>query len=564
MLQVLRFVSQLRKQQQKKEKIIQRLTKLAAAFVVFGLFSFGITFFYNEFFAKKPLESFIPESPTSFISINFKRSPDQDEITKKLGAKLGDENIFENTLKNIIFPNLNEDELNLTEEEKVKSWLGEKIGIGHIYVSPGVSLSVFILDLKNEDLVKNFLKRFSENLKKRGNVVASETFRDSEITEIAGETQLAYAINSGYLLISSGQDGIKKLIDTRKGRFPSLADSRDYYLTKKRVGTKSALAFAYLDTLEFLKIIYQTANKNQKDQEIFNQLKTLGRQNYLGLSIVPQEEGIKISGFTKKEGKAEFKFKKTKPFLDQRIPANLVASIEGKDLKPFFEGILTGQQGNTPEDVAKKELFLRAFELETGLNLEKDLFSLFSENYVFVLLPSLEKIEAGLIAEIKNEPNALKKLSQLEETIASLVNKYVIKDEAKKVNFSEHKTGETKYRYLNLPDQYQIDIVYSILSDYLILTTSKETLEKLLTSMPSPEEVLANNSSYQDAREQLSKKKPHQTVFVDGQNLFKFISRYIRFDYEKLDKKAKAIESLVIIHEEKSNGRYFESFLKIK
>ncbi|MEW6407259.1 MAG: DUF3352 domain-containing protein [Patescibacteria group bacterium] len=557
-------MSQFRKQQKKREHTIKKLTKLAAAFVIFGLLILGTVFFYQEFFAKKPPENFIPEFPTSFISVNFKRDPDQDEIIKKLGLRLGDENIFENTLKNIIFPNLNEEELDLTEEEKIKSWLGEKIGIGHIYISPQVGISIFILDLKNQDLAKKFLQRFSDNLGKRGNVIAKEAFRDAEITEISGQTQLAYAINSGYLLISSGSDGIKKMIDTRAGRFPSLAQSRDYYLTKKRVAAKSAIAVAYLDTMEFLKIIYQ-ATSGQKNQQILDTMGALGQKRYLGLSITPQEDRIKILGFTKKESEKEFKFRKTKPFFDQKIPKDLIASFEGKDLKPILEGLLMGnQEGTKPEEIAKKELFFRAFELETGLNLENDLFSLFNSHYVFTLLPSSEKIEAGLITEIKNQPDVLKKLSKLEETATALLNKYVVKEENKKVNFTEHSFGKTNYRYLNLPDQYQIDISYAVLPDYLVLATSKETLEKLLAAITGTEEVLSNNPSYQNAVAQLSKKDSHQIIFIDGQNLLKFINRYIRFDYEKLDKKAKAIESLVINHEEKSTGSFFESFLKIK
>lgn len=557
-------MSQFRKQQKKREQTIKKLTKISTVFVIFCLLVLGVIFFYQEFFAKKLPENFIPESPTSFISINFKRNPDQDEIIKKLGAKLGNENIFENTLKNIIFPNLNEEELDLTEEEKIKSWLGEKIGIGHIYINPQVGLSVFILDLKNQDLAKKFLQRFSDNLKKRGNVITKEAFRDTEITEISGQTQLAYAINSGYLLISLRSDGIKKIIDTRAGRFPSLGQSRDYYLTKKRVVAKSAIAFAYLDTIEFLKIIYQTAS-DQKNQQILNTMEALGQRKYLGLSIIPQEDGIKILGFTKKGSEKELKFKKTKPFFDQKVPKDLIVSFEGKNLKPILEGLLIGgQEGAKPEETAKKEFFFRAFELETGLNLKNDLFSPFNSRYVFILLPSSEKIKAGLITEIKNQSDVLKKLSKLEETTVSLLNKYVIKEESKKVNFTEHSFGKTSYRYLNLPDQYQIDISYAVLPDYLVLATSKETLEKLLAIMAGTEEVLSDNLSYQNAIAQLSKKDSHQIIFIDGQNLLKFINRYIRFDYEKLDKKAKAIESLVINHEEKSTGSFFESFLKIK
>lgn len=557
-------MSQLRKQKEKKEKIMKRLIKSAAVLVIFGFLALGIIFLYQEFFAPKPPEAFVPSNPTSFISINLKQKPDQDEVLKELGKRLGDENFFENTIKGFIFPNLNEEELEIPEEEKIKSWLGEKIGIGHIYVSPTVSLSVFILELKNSDLAKKFLQTFSANLEKQGNVVTSEQFRNGEITKITGQTQLSYAINQGYLLISQRPDGVKKMIDTREGRFSSLKESRDYYLTKKKIKTKSALAFAYLDTFEFLKILYQ-ATTGLQDKEIFNKLETLKGEKYLGLSLVPKRDGIKISGFIKKEQGENHRFKKIKTFFDKKIPKDIVVSFEGKNLKPFFESLLTGEKGLKEEEMAKKELFFRALELETGLNLEEDLFSLFEGRYVFALFPSQNTLEGGLISEVKGKPDLLKKLGKVEEATVNLLNKYLVKEENKKVNFTEHSFGLTKYRYLNLPDKYQIDISYALVSDYLILATSSNSLEKLLTSLNSqPTETLSQNPSYQNSFTQLNKKESHQVVFLDVQNLLKFINRYIRFDYEKLDKKVKTLNTLIIIHEDKSSGSFFESFLEIK
>lgn len=554
-------MSQLRKQKEKWEKIVKKITKLAVAGAILGLLAFGVFYLYQEFFAKKPPESFIPENPTSFVSINFKRTPDQEEIIKALEKRLGSENLFENTIKGMIFPDLSEEELALPEEEKIKSWLGEKIGVGHIYVSPTVSLSVFILELKNQDLAEKFLQTFSANLQKKGNVVSTKSFRNTEVTTVTGQTELAFAIKTGYLLISSRSDGIEKMIDVKDGRFSSLAKSRDYYLTKNKVKAKKALAFAYLDTFEFLKILYQATNAQDKD--IFTRLEALKSKNYLGLSVIPQEDGLKITGFTKKEADENRESKTTKPFFDKKIPKDLIVSFEGKDLRPFLEDLLAGQDLKA-EEAAKKELIFRAFELETGLNLKEDLFSLFGDQYSIILLPSLDKIEAGLIAKINSKLDPSKKLGKIEETTADLLNKYIIKDENKKVNFTEHSIKETKYRYLNLPDQYQVDIAYALLPDYLVLATSKETLENLLETLTGQKDALSQNESYQNALKKLSVKKTNQIIFVDARNLLKFANHYIHFDYEKLDKRIKEIDSLIISHEDKRQGSFFECFLKIK
>lgn len=553
-------MSKVRRQRMREEKrkgtIIRFFLILMAAgvLVVIGIY------FYEKFLAKKPPESFIPENPTSFISINLRQSPDQDETIKKLGKRFGDEDLLENTLKGIIFPGVVEEELELPEEKKIKAWLGQKIGLSHFKVSSVSSASGFILELKNKELAREFLHAFEENLKKKGNVVEEEDFRGQKITKILGGNEISYAVSFDYLLISQKSDGVKKMIDTRSGRFGSLSSQRDYFITKKKVKSSKALAFTYLDTLEFLKTIYGLSTKSA-DKDILSKIESIKRKEYLGLSVIPRENGFLISGFTKKKrGKT---FEKIKPRLDKIVPSDVLLSLEGKNLKPFLEEIIFGQANL--KEAGKKELLKRGIELETGLNLDEDFLSLFEKEYILTMYPAVaQKPQIGMVFMIKDKSKIEGKMEKVEKAVSSLLNKYVFK-EGEKASFTEHDLGETKYRYLNLPERFESDITYAIFGDYLIFASDEEVLKKLTNGISQKlENSLSQNASYKDALLLLDEKKPHQIIFSDIQGLIKFVNKYVPFDYEKMDEKIKRFATLEIIHEEKSDGSHFHSFLEIE
>lgn len=554
-------MSYLRKQK-KQEKRFKKLIPLGITLIILCLLSLGIFFIYQEFFAKKPPESFIPYDPISFTTINLKQKPDQNEIIKKLGKRLGDENLLEDAIKSIIFPDINEDELNLPEEEKIKSWIGEKISLSSFKVSSTQTASAFILELKNPQLTKNFLNKFETNLQKRGNVAETENFRNNIVTSIKGNTEISFSIVSDYLLISQKPDGVKKMIDTRDGRFDSLREARNYYLTKRKIKAKKSLAFGYFDTLEFIKIIYNLATKNS-DPDIISKLETLKKRDYLGISIVPEENGARIIGFTKKDNSNAKSNEKTKISLDKMIADDIVTSFEGKNLKPFLENIIFGEENLKDNTAGKKELIKRSMQLETGLDVDRDFLSFFEGQYIFALFSSSEKIDAGLIIDIKNKPEVKEKIGKTENTIVDLLNKYIFKDN--KVNFTDHSYNNIKYRYLNLPDNFNIDANYAIVSNYLILATSEKALQKIIDGINGTiDKNLSKNISYQTSFNKFKRKEPHQLIFIDIQNLLKFANKYIKFDYEKLDSKAKQLNTLEIIHEEKEDGNFFDSFLEIK
>lgn len=558
-------MSQIRKLEAKREGLTRRIIALVIVLVVLGLLAFGAYAVFEAFFAKKPAESFVPDDVISFVSISLKRSPDQDKTVKFLEARLGESGFIENTLRSLVFPNINEDDFDLPEEKKMKSWLGEKAGLAYFRVGVNKSLPAFILELKNSDLAREFLDELEKRSEKKGNVVHTEDFRNAKVTEIKGNTELSFAIYSNYLLVSQEIDGVKKMIDTRAGRFENLRDVRDYYLTKRKINTKEAIIFGYFNTLDFLKIFYGLSD--YQDKAVLDQLSAVKKLNYLGLSFIPHEEGIEIKGYSRKNRITEsVKAKRVKPKIVEKISQDAFFSLEGKDLRPLLNSIIFGETSDNAQNLeVQKKTISRLIQAQSGMDLENDFFALFDGQYSFVAFPFDDKIlNIGMVSDIKGKKDVLGKLERVEGAVIKLVNENILKDEKEKAAFTDHTYKDIKYRYMNLPDKYNADIVYGMVDDYFIVTISEKCLQKIVDGMNIPaEKSLANNQDYQELFKKVKSGDPHQIVFTDVQKLLKALNKYVRFDYEKLDAKAKKLSIFETAIYQREDGMFFNGFLKV-
>lgn len=558
-------MSRLRRLETKRQGLGRRIIALVIVLVVLGLLAFGGYMVFEAFFAKKPAESFVPDDVISFVSISLKRSPDQDKTVKILEARLGESGFIENTLRSLVFPNINENDFDLPEEKKMKSWLGEKAGLAYFRISVSKSLPAFILELKNSDLAREFLDELEKKTEKKGNVVRSEDFRNTKVTEIKGNTELSFAIYANHLLISQEIDGVKKMIDTRAGRFETLRDSRNYYLTKRKINTKDAILFGYFNTLDFLKIFYGLSD--YQDKAVLDQLSAVKKLTYLGLSLIPHEDGIEIKGYSRKNRTTEsVKIKRVKPKLVEKISQDAFLFLEGKDLKPLLESIVFGENaGSTQTLEVQKKTVNRLLQAQSGMDLENDFFALFDGQYSFVAFPFDDKIlNIGVVSDIKGKKDILGKLERVEGAVIKLVNENVLKDEKEKAAFTDHEYKDIKYRYMNLPDKYNMDIIYGMVDDYFVVTISEKCWQKVVDGLrDSAENSLANNQDYQELFKKIKSGDPHQIVFTDVQKLLKALNKYVRFDYEKLDAKAKKLKVFETAIYQREDGMFFNGFLKV-
>ncbi len=199
------------------------------------------------------------------------------------------------------------------------------------------------------------------------------------------------------------------------------------------------------------------------------------------------------------------------------------------------------------------------------MDLENDFFALFEGQYLFVAFPSEDKVlNIGVISDIKGKKDILGKLERVEGAAIKLVNENVLKDEKEKAAFTDHEYKGVKYRYMNLPDKYSADIVYGMANDYFIVTISEKCLQKIVDGLNgSVDKSLANNRDYQELFKKVKSGDPHQVVFADVQKLVKALNKYVRFDYEKLDAKAKKLSVFETAVYQREDGMFFNGFLKV-
>lgn len=554
-------MSKKRKEEIKKEKRKKKIFSLTLISVLIVFTILGLFFVYSKFFIKKGFESFVPAENSAFFLVNINPESDQAEILKKLGLRFGEEKFFKNFLNDLIFPELREKKAEISDE-LMFGWRGNFVALGNIKLSATENIPIFIIEVKNPPLASNFLKILEENLQKKGYFITSENFRGHQITKNQGPNSIAYALFDQYLLISERPDGVMKMIDTRLGRFPSLAQNKDYHLTKKKLEENKSIIFGYFDLIEFIKTLSFLEEKNI-NEETFDKLNI--KHPVVGISFIPHEDSIEAKIYSKDYSKTK-KSKKTELTFAKKIPADVIFYLEGKDARPAIENLLFGQNINE-NDETKKALIKRAIQIETGLNFDEDLLNFLDEEYTVLMLPSSsnKKIDAALIFNIKGKSNFAEKLPKLEKATIDLLNQYILKSENEKTNFTDHNYQNVNYRYLNLPDKWAIDIGVGITSDYFFLATSEKASESTIDIISGRiANTLSQNPSFKISFESLKNKFSNQLFYCDIQSLIKFMSLYTKSNYENLDKKIKILDTISIAQEKRGKEDFYNLFLKIK
>jgi hypothetical protein len=557
-------VSKRRKEKIKKEK---KRKKIFGFFLIIALvivIVLGSFFVYFKFFTKKGIESFVLADNSAFFLINMNHESDQAEALKKLGLRFDDENFFSNFLEDLIFPELREQKSDISDET-LFGWRGDFVALGNIKVSAIENTPVFIIEVKNPPLAQNFLKTLEENLRKRGYSISSENFRNYNVTKSQGLNNISYALFDNYLLVSERTDGVMKMIDTRLGRFSALAQDKNYRLAKSKLEEEKSIIFGYLDLLDLIQ--RDSFLKKGLGEETFNKLDLDNEDLRVGVSFIPHEDNIEVRVYSKNFAKVGKKSKKTDLMFAEKIPPDVILYLEGKDARPLVEGLLFGQQENEENAKSQRVLMKRAIQAQTGLDLDEDLLNFLDGEYAVFMLPenSGKKVEAVLIFNIKGKSDFSEKITKIEKTAVNLLNQFAIKNEKEKADFTDHKYQDIGYRYLNLPEKWVTDLSLGATSDYFFIATSEKAAEKAIDVISGKiPETLSQNPSFKISLEAQKDKDSNQLFYCDIQRFIKFINSFVDFNYEKLDKKIKTLDTLSATKKETRKENFYNLFLKIK
>ena len=459
------------KERRKKEKRNKIIFSVTVFLLILGFIVFSIYYIYANFLAPRKIESFFPKEISSLFLIKSNFTTNQGDKLKKLGLKFGDEEYFQNFLENLIFPKLKEEKLDIPEE-KVFGWRGDFVAVGNIKVSSIENSSIFVIQVKNPSLCEEFLKTLEENLANKGYVVNSEEFRGKKITTNRGLSDISYALYDEYLLVSGKPDGVKKMIDTAQGKFASMEDDSRYFKMKKKLSEEDSVVFSYFDPLELARAIPIL------DQSNFDSVEKFGFRDpdfRMGISFIPHASGIEAKIYNRKGYDKNIKGVGKNLAFAKKIPKDTLLYLEGRDIEPFLENILLGQDDTEDPEIAI-EAMKKLIEMETNIDLDKDLFQYLNENYAFYMLPTStkERLDLVLLFEVNNSNKFKSNIPKLENATLSLIQKSSVAEEMKDKTFTDHNYQNVGFRYLNLPDSWRIDLVLGNMDDYFFFASSEE------------------------------------------------------------------------------------------
>ncbi|MBU1166840.1 DUF3352 domain-containing protein [Patescibacteria group bacterium] len=549
-------MSRIRKERQRKKRNqVVVFTLIAVALLLL----LGGYIVYRQFFAKKALESYVPENPVFVGRIDLMPTLSQGRELLALSEKFEDQEFFSSILTNFVFGDIRQEQIKLDQKD-FTGWIGEEVLFGNIQASELKNLPIMVIRVKNRDKAAEFLSQMNDNLKVKGNVVTEEKFREQDLILVEGDNEISYALLENELLVSRGGSGVKKMIDVSLGKETSLAQNDNYQKTKKTLKGDKEMLFFYFD-------IFQLAGTFVNQFEIgggdFFEKVGYAAEAPTGLVLSPQKTGFKMKMAVLGEQKGSDKENLKEKFNDE-VPDDLVFYLEGKDLTEFLESLIVGQDSNSEDSKARAEAIKRGIELELGINVDRDLLDLFKGQYALALFRDNTggNLNLSLILEQDDVKKAQEKMSKVEGLVIESFKRYQPEDFGDNRVFTNHQIGESEYRYLNLPEKYPLDVHYVFDEKKLILSTTETALQNTLEI--DKKETLSKDHVYQNNFENVDVGKFQHLIYLEPQAGFKLVDDLTDFDYGILSKETRLLESFGIKSYQKGKNFYLEGYLKIK
>jgi len=538
-------VSQRRKQYIQNQKRNKKLIIIIAIFIML-IFGLGMIFsMYSHNIAKKSLESFVPNDLVSFAIVDIDKDSKQNVELAEIARRMGNDAVFSDYLQGLVLSGITPDDLKI-DKNTFYGWLGKKIAVGNIRVTNDRFSKIFLVEIKNQDLLNNFLSVFNDSLAKKGYIVDKEDFRGRQIVNITRKYNISYTVYDNYLLVSEFPDGMKKMLDTKLGKESALSYDGKYKKAKNKLKNGDGVVFIYGDVLELMKVFLKSNLK--LDDDIIGKLKEIGGKYYAGARFSATDDKILAKIYMPELYKISDN-KKIKPKFADFVSSNTAFYMEGASLKPLLTSLVTG---NSADPNAEFALIARGAKLEYGIDLNETL-DIMGGQYGFYLAPDFtnEKIRLALIVDLKNKDNTQEKMTNAEGSITKLVGKYL--NDNKEVKFITRKNKDITYKVMNLPKK-AFDLGYFIKDDKLIVFSS----EKILENLQSSDKL----NSIDDFKE-LEKTKSEQMIYISVPDLLKLSSNF-GSNTTNVDSIGNALSAIRITKNRKWSGNFIDAEIIIK
>lgn len=279
-----------------------------------------------------------------------------------------------------------------TYEKDVKPWLGRRIGIGVTSLGADQPGFVGAIAVSDTDKAKAFVQRNS-----KGN--PSKTYKDTTYYRDGGTFA---GLAGDFLVLADEEAQLKRAIDAVDGD-KALGDSERYQkaiedLPDERLGA------AYADLRGFGKLIAAAPDSDAAVGAIFNKLFADADPVSAALTAKPNSATIESripKSFTKRLGALGLFGSGASTPLVREVPEDSVAVLGSPDVGPSLKGAL-----DTFAGAFGSAGITGSLEKQTGINLERDVFSWIGDVAIFVRGGSVAELNGAAVIEVTDDAAA--------------------------------------------------------------------------------------------------------------------------------------------------------------
>jgi len=401
-----------KKNKEIKEKI-KTPKKAASIFpkvglIIFGLFLLLMTgiFMYFKLTRPQSIAELLPANQTvGFVEVTINPNNSQVSEATELLAKYSIYSIdkMEKMLK---------EKFQLDFSKDIEPWIGRRISFAVLAKdsSPYINfIPVAFLETRDKTKTIDFLKTLAL---KQGNDSFKETFyKKTPIYKYTLSHDLHFTFINNYLVFSSGEEGVKLIIDAQHSPTPKISSTKNFYKVRDNLPSNH-IAFAYSN----FELALKSLNHNPKLlKEKMQQLKAFNPYlklfKAIGFVLVADKPSLKIQqfallntdflsgdGFIKSE-------KKYNPILPELVEKNIVFYSGGQDLTQQLQRLMEIFKTNQNTDTAVFEGALRneiARFFGKNINLEEHIYPLLKGEYALVQGVSEKQPDIKLLLELKD------------------------------------------------------------------------------------------------------------------------------------------------------------------
>jgi len=452
---------------------------VVAGLLIVALVAAGVIFIprlLSPASAANPAAAAMPANTQIFFSFNphYENLPNGDVV-----KKAWDEDVLAGLFEDSFLQAL--EQANLNWEQDIASWLGDEVGFGIADLSLGEfgfsELPTFVVAAATRDKARSdaFLAKVRAEAESSGAEFTAQSYRDVATVEQAGgdgEPTSAYATVKDVVIVASGAGALRAAIDAVLDG-SGLDKSANFQAAVSKLRGGRAMT-AYIEAGSLMKGLIEQLQQSSGMAGAFDQA-TLDALNAmqgeaLGLSFEPN--GMLLE-FAATVDLSQMPAEDVATLTAPGMVSTLLRAVPDTTFV-YFGGALQPEAFEAMFAAPTMQEALDTIQIQTGINLQEDVFSWLSGEIALTVLPgtlsggSSLPVGVALLVRPEDKELAASKLDALMRTIAEQAFAEIV----------DVTVGDSSMRALADPGGEPM-VVYGLIGDALVIAAPENAAQKI-------------------------------------------------------------------------------------